>query len=147
MKKEGAVMNKNRLTENMEHISRHDFGEHLDDYLDRVEKENIAFIITDEGKDDLILCPADWFGIVADDDLECIIGCAMRYALGRSTYMPSLVCDFIKKHLDILSKKSLEVMIRDIVIDLKSDTPQADVWQSLKSELEGRLKALTEGKG
>ena len=61
--------------------------------------------------------------------------------------MPSLVCDFIKKHINILSENALEVMIRDIGNELQSGIEQANEWQSLKLELEGQLKVLTEGKG
>ena len=133
-------MNMNRLTENMEHISRADLAEHLDEYLERADKENIGFVITDEGKNDLILCPASWFGIVADSDLECIIGCALRYAIGRNTYMPGLVCDFIKKHIDVLSENAVEVMINDIDRELENNIEQADVWQSLRSDLAQKQK-------
>jgi len=135
-------MKENRLIENMEHISRLDFTEHIDDYLERVDKENIAFVITDEGKDDLILCPANWFGVSADKDFECIVGCALRYAIGRNTYMPSLVVDFIKNHIEIFDINSIAVMIEDIDRELSDELVQKDVWLSLKSVLEQRKAEL-----
>ena len=137
-------MNMNRLTENMEHISRTDLAEHLDEYLEKADKENIGFVITDEGKNDLILCPASWFSIVADSDLECIIGCALRYAIGRNTYMPGLVCDFIKKHIDVLSENAVDVMINDIDRELENNIEQADIWQSLRSDLGQKQKDFSD---
>ena len=48
-------------TENMEHISRQELEDKLDTVLDRVLRENIGLVITDEGKDDLVLCrPSGW---------------------------------------------------------------------------------------
>ena len=40
--------------------------------------------------------------------------CAMRYALGRQTYMPGLVQDFIRAHIGEIDSGTIEIMIRDI---------------------------------
>ena len=44
----------------MERISRTELGEKLDEILDKVDKDNVGFVITDKGKDDLVLCPIRW---------------------------------------------------------------------------------------
>ena len=45
----------------MERISREYLRDNLDAVLDRVVKENIGLVITDDsGNDDLVLCPAHW---------------------------------------------------------------------------------------
>lgn len=45
----------------MERISKQYLCDHLDAVLDRVVKENIGLVITDDnGNDDLVLCPAHW---------------------------------------------------------------------------------------
>ena len=49
-----------------------------------------------------------------DSDLEGILICAVRYALGRETYMPKLVQDWIMAHPETLSQNGICVMIRDI---------------------------------
>ena len=49
-----------------------------------------------------------------DDSLEIVIMSAVRYALGRRTYMPSAVIGFITPLLDKLSYKTLAVLERDI---------------------------------
>lgn len=33
-------------------------------------------------------------------DFSTLAICAVRYSLGRLSYMPSLVCEIIKKHID-----------------------------------------------
>ena len=50
-----------------------------------------------------------------NDDFGCVLNCAIRYCLGRRTYMPGLVTNFIKNSCgDLMNKKTVEVMIRDI---------------------------------
>ena len=43
----------------MERIEQSLLGEKLDEMLDRIEKEDIAYVITEDGKDKLVLCPID----------------------------------------------------------------------------------------
>jgi len=40
--------------------------------------------------------------------------CALRYALGRQTYMPGIVQNFIRAHISEIDQSSIKVMIRDI---------------------------------
>lgn len=51
---------------------------------------------------------------VYDEDLGTIAICAVRYAIGRETYMPGLVQDFVKRHPEIVDENVRNVMIRDI---------------------------------
>lgn len=44
--------------ETMKRVSREELCDKLDDLLETVNKENVGFVITNEGKDDLVLCPA-----------------------------------------------------------------------------------------
>ena len=48
------------------------------------------------------------------DDLGAILNCAIRYCIGRESYMPKLVTEFIRKHPEMLNAKTCAVMIRDI---------------------------------
>lgn len=49
-----------------------------------------------------------------DEDFFTIIICAIRYALCRRTYVPSLVCGFAKQYIQQMPTKDLYVIIRDI---------------------------------
>ena len=49
-----------------------------------------------------------------DEYFGTICLCAMRYALGRQTYMPGLVQDFIRAHIKSIDQESIKIMIRDI---------------------------------
>ena len=49
------------------------------------------------------------------DFFGAVLNCAVRYCIGRMTYMPGLVTDWIMEHCDgILTAKTLHVMKRDI---------------------------------
>ena len=50
----------------------------------------------------------------ADDDFGALVNCAVRYCLGRCTYMPSLICDYLKPRLSLLNAKTIGCMERDI---------------------------------
>ena len=134
--------------ETMKRVSREELAEKLDDLLEIVNKENIGFVITDEGKDDLVLCPAKWFDLYYDDDFGCIINSAVRYSLGRSSYMPSTTVKFVLKYLMVLDVRTITVMIEDIDRSLVDEQlPYKDTWLSLKYALEDRLEKMQEGGG
>ena len=49
-----------------------------------------------------------------DEYFGTICLCALRYALGRQTYMPGIVQDFIRSHISEIDQNAIKVMIRDI---------------------------------
>jgi len=60
----------------------------------------------------VLLDKNNWFEI---DNFGAVLNCAIRYCLGRRTYMPELATRFIMDHCEnILTKKTLSVMIDDI---------------------------------
>ena len=134
--------------ETMQRISREELAEKLDELLDIVAKDNVGFVITDHGKDDLVLCPANWFNIYYDNDFGCIINSAVRYSLGRSSYMPSTTVRFVLRNLMVLDTRTIVVMIRDIDREIADEKlPYRDVWVSLKIALEDRLQKIQEEDG
>lgn len=53
--------------------------------------------------------------ITRDDDRGgAVLNCAVRYALGRGTYMPNLVMDEIRPMLKDCNDKTLHVFNKDI---------------------------------
>ena len=60
-----------KSTETMERITRQRLCDNFDEILDRVDKEDIGFVIlNDEGKDGYVLCPARWMQYCFDDDFH-----------------------------------------------------------------------------
>ena len=128
-------------TENMERISRQHLCDNLDSILETVSRENIGFVITDAGKDNLVLCPASWLSPLANEGFGCIVNSAVRYSLGRDTYMPDVAVQFILDHMNLLDLRTVTVMYRDIQKALENENlPHRETWVSLMYALETRLK-------
>ena len=53
-------------------------------------------------------------GVEIDKNFETILLCAVRYAIGRQTYMPSLVIDYITPLLPYLSEDVLKLIANEI---------------------------------
>ena len=94
-----------------------------------------------------------------DEHFGTICLCALRYALGRQTYMPGIVQNFIRAHIGEIDQSSIKVMIRDIdeadsirtyvsksgdvtvfdgLGDTKIDRPG---WERLREFLKGKVNA------
>lgn len=126
----------------MERISRKELCERFDEVLDKVDKDDIGFVITDGGEKDMVLCPARWFSFQLDDDFGCVINSAVRYAIGRHTYMPGVVCNFVRKYMDVLDTRTIDVMIEDITSELKFGIDQEELWISLRDDLVKRKNEI-----
>lgn len=48
-------------------------------------------------------------------DLKDILICALRYSLGRRTYITSLTSEYIMGHSELIDERVKEVMIRDLI--------------------------------
>ena len=79
-----------------------------------------------------------------DDDFGAVLNCAVRYALGRRTYMPHLVIDYIVPILPSLTDKTLWCFERDLSSATNFGDSQIDEphWREflklVKDEIEGR---------
>lgn len=51
---------------------------------------------------------------IDNDDFGAILNCAVRYSLGRHSYMPGLVISFITPMLPTITERTLRVMERDV---------------------------------
>jgi hypothetical protein len=132
----------------MKRITRQELADHFDEILETVETDSIGYVVKDpEGTNDVVLCPARWFDFCFDEDFGCIVNSALRYAIGRHTYMPSVVRNFIRKYMTVLDAKTLVVAIRDIDSELRiGELDDADEWSLLRSELQVCLDELQEKK-
>lgn len=55
-----------------------------------------------------------------DQDIGTILICALRYCMGRKTYMPSLVIDWAKRHWDEIHRNDQKTIYRDLDKAIKS---------------------------
>lgn len=72
-------------------------------------------------------------------DYETMLICALRYALGRRTYIVGIVVDYIISEMPNLSEKCKRVMILDINNPFGGYGDECDKknWMRLLKELEG----------
>ena len=79
-----------------------------------------------------------------DEDFGAVLMCAVRYAIGRRTYMPKLVVDFITPLVPELTTKTLWVLKADINDREKYDalgdpTIDAPIWRELFAVIQKEL--------
>lgn len=75
---------------------------------------------------------------VSNEDFGAVLNCAVRYAIGRKTYMPHLVIEFIRPLLKDISDKTLSCMEHDIISakdygDINIDKP---AWIKFLNEIQ-----------
>ena len=76
-----------------------------------------------------------------DENFGAVLNCAIRYCLGRETYMPGLVTDFIRPLLPYLSKRTVKVMWDDIRSAGHYGDPKIDepMWMVFLGDLVAEL--------
>lgn len=114
-------------------------------FFDDISKQNKAMIVETDGGGRVLTMPAEWIAPFNDSDMHLIVIGALRYSMGRMTYMPKVTCDFIKHHMALWNENTLTILIRDIsehLIDYAEREPYPETWQSLQLALETRLKEL-----
>ena len=132
-------------TGTMERISRQELADNLDAVLDRVLRENIGLVITDEGKDDLVLCPSAWLDPFHTEDFGSVVNCALRYAMHAEDAESEAVVRYLRHRCGILDEKTLSVAVADLDKELKQPSPSLknpQVWQELQRMFRQRLAEL-----
>lgn len=91
-----------------------------------------------------------------DEDMGTLCICALRYCMGRETYMPSLVIGICTGLLPTFDDRDLYVMLRDCEFVFESrrwgddyiDRPTWEQWvERLKEEMARREDNKSEGNG
>ena len=95
-------------------ISVDDLKDQANSLLNLVAEEQRPLrVFMDNGKE-FLLFPQDILAPISDSDFRLILLSAMRYAMGRKTYMPSVVADYLKRHIQLLDNKFLTLAANDI---------------------------------
>ena len=132
-------------TENMERISRQELADDLDAVLDRVLRENIGLVITDEGKDDLVICPSSWLEPLYTEEFGSVVNCALRHAMHAEGEECEAVIRYLRRRCGILDEKTLSVAVADLDKELKQPLPSLknpQVWKELQALFRQRLAEL-----
>ena len=86
--------------------------------------------------------------ITKDDDFGgAVLNCAVRYALGRRTYMPGLVMDVIRPMLKNCSDKTLWCFDRDISEWLAGRTGEMTAYEKEWSSFRDEVRRIMRERG
>ena len=112
--------------------------EQTSNLLDLVTKEQRPLRVCMNNGKEFLLFPQDLLAPICDSDFRLILLSAMRYAMGRNTYMPAVVSDYIKRHIRFLDDKFLALAADDIrrhLEDYAECDPNSNLWRSLLDAL------------
>ena len=125
--------------QNYESITIDELKDQANSLLNLVTEEQRPLrVCTNNGKE-FLLFPQDLLASICDSDFRLILLSAMRYAMGRKTHMPSVIADYIKRHLQLLDDKFLTLAADDIQRYLEGyaeHESNPDLWQNLLDALE-----------
>ena len=102
------------------------------------EEQRPLRVCMNNGKE-LLLFHQDLLAPIYDSDFRLVLLSAMRYAMGRNTYMPAVVSGYIKRHIRFLDDKFLALAADDIrrhLEDYAEHEPNLNLWQNLLCALE-----------
>ena len=126
-----------------ESITIDELKERTSSLLDLVTEEQRPLrVCTNNGKE-FLLFSQDLLAPIRDADFRLILLSAMRYAMGRNTYMPAVVSGYIKRHFRFLDDKFLASAADDIrqhLEDYAEHEPNPNLWQGLFDALKDALK-------
>ena len=120
-------------------ISVDDLKDQANSLLNLVTEEQRPLRVFMNNGKEFFLFPQDMLAPISDSDFRLILLSAMRYAMGRKTYMPSVIADYIKRHLQLLDDKFLVLAaddIRQYLEDYAEHEPSLNLWRDLLDALE-----------
>ena len=120
-------------------ISVDDLKDQANSLLNLVTEEQRPLRVFMNNSKEFFLFPQDMLAPIFDPDFRLILLSAMRYAMGRKTHMPSVIADYIKRHLQLLDDKFLTLAADDIqryLEDYTEHEANSDLWQNLLDALE-----------
>ena len=119
----------------MEHFTAEQFGADMDHILDRVSKENTAFII-DSKEASYVLCPASWIDPVEEVQTADLLRSSLKLAVSSDLSSQAEVVAAAKPMIQRLSPASA-LQIRDDLNRAFQDSASdvASSWQRIRDIL------------
>lgn len=132
-----------KSTDTMERITRQQLADNFDEILEKVQNENIGYVILDnEGNDGQVLCPAKWFETQAND-----IPSVMRELKRIKEEMYGLVEKTIKEiENDTITDKEAIEDFQFMLMDYGDDVKFFELYRSLTKVLNAKYPDRKKGK-
>ena len=132
-----------KLFHDYEAITIDDLKDKTNSLLNLMAEEQRPLRVSKENSKEFLMFPRDLLAPLYDHDFRLILIAAMRYAMGRNTYMPMVVADYIKRHILLLDDKFLVMAADDIRRHFEyygEHEPNPNLWQSLLDALEAERR-------
>ena len=129
--------------QNYESITIDELKDQANSLLNLVTEEQRPLRVCMNNGKEFLLFPQDLLAPICDSDFRLILLSAMRYAMGRNTYMPIVVADYIKRHRQFLDDKFLVLATDDIrrqLEDYAECDPNSNLWRSLLDALKAERR-------
>ena len=124
----------------MERIEQSMLGEKMDEILERIDKEDIAFVITEGGRNKAVICPYRWFEESFPEEIGGTIVSAIRYELSAESENADAVRQFAMKHRVVLDEHTRSEVIREIEHHMAGmDSEVLPKWQELLDQLRDEM--------
>ena len=116
--------------------------------IDRMNYEGACAVIESQSGHSVIVMPRDWISVTEDQDFRLMLLCAVRYSLGRHTYMPDVISRYVDRHMHLLDEKTINLLIESVkghLEDYIEHEPYPNLWQRLLNKLTCRRDELKVG--
>ena len=126
-----------------ESITLDDLKEQTNSLLNLVMEEQRPLRVSMRNGKDFLMLPQDIFTPLYDHDFRLILLAAMQYAMGRNTYMPMVVADYLKRHIQLWDDKFLVLAADDIQRHFENygeHEPNPNLWKGLLEVLEAHRR-------
>ena len=125
--------------QNYESITVDELKDQTNSLLNLVTEEQRPLRVCMNNGKGFLLFPQDLLSPICDSEFRLILLSAIRYAMGRNTYMPVVVSGYIKRHLRLLDDKFLALATDDIRQHLENYAEHEmnpNLWHGLLGALE-----------
>ena len=126
-------------SQDYESITIDELKDQANSLLNLVTEEQRSLRVCMNNGKEFLLFPQDLLSPICDSEFRLILLSAIRYAMGRNTYMPVVVSGYIKRHLRLLDDKFLALATDDIRQHLENyaeHEPNLNLWHGLLGALE-----------
>ena len=137
----------------MERVEQPLLGDKLDELFERIDKEDIGFVITENGKDKYVLCPFSWFASEYDEDVDSVVISAIRHELSAGSENADGIRRFIRNHYQTFDDRTILMAVNDLkeyCNEHPEETEEPGGWKDLllilKTEVIIRSSQSEEGK-
>lgn len=128
-----------KLFQGCESITLDALKNQADGLLTLITEEQRPLRVSLKNGEEVLLISKNLVDPLRDNDFRLILLAAMRYAMGRNTYMVPVVADYIKRQIRLLDDKFLVLAADDIRCHLEDyieHEPNPNLWQDLLKVLE-----------